>query len=142
MIEIQLFYTLCYPRIYEVLPIEFLHWATDFQFGPLKNCGLTPDFEPHGVLIGVGLFIDLVDVGFNHRITRSFFDWKRRNKYLVKDTRSRSASENRYLRCGRIFNTTRHYLTVLTPQWQLRLPYSVITTISTNTSILRCYTVV
>ena len=47
------------------IPIEFLHRASDFQFSAFENGGLSADFEPHSVLIGISLLVNLVDIGFD-----------------------------------------------------------------------------
>ena len=48
-----------------IIPIEFLHRASDFQFSAFENGGLSADFEPHSVLIGISLLVNLVDIGFD-----------------------------------------------------------------------------
>ncbi len=51
-----------------LLPIEFFDGASNFQLGPFEDCGLTSDFEPDCELVKVGLLINLVHIGFDHRL--------------------------------------------------------------------------
>ena len=49
-----------------LLPIELFHWASDLKLGSFEDSGLTSYFQSHCVLLHIGLFINLVGIGFDN----------------------------------------------------------------------------
>ena len=47
-------------------PIELFNRAADLKLGSFEDGGLTSNFQPHRMLVDVGLFINLVQIGFDN----------------------------------------------------------------------------
>ena len=59
-------YCIFIANIFLYSPIELFNRAADLKLGSFEDGGLTSNFQPHRMLVDVGLFINLVQIGFDN----------------------------------------------------------------------------